>query len=281
MRLFYNFQSKNISSVLLIILVLTNPALQTGVPTWNGWQGTGNMTGSNMTEIQATIANYPITSTTSLLSIDGVAQTISIHLNDLWAPAWNVVIIKCPSGYDSVVYGYSFRYHWMWINGVSIPGATTVLAYIIWKDFNCHTWSLFSAILQSQNTFPSDVSLLGYTFTRINTDVWAEAFDFVNYLNDQSADSKAFTVILSQHPTANIRGYVCLVNKNYSFENTVQSGSVAYGTYIVLQTRWDNDLHKFNPFIHSLSATETKDLLRWIKYRIYTLNCNPAQPNAL
>lgn len=63
-----------------------------------------------------------------------IAETISTRLNTIWDPAWNVVILRQAAGYDSVVYGYAFRDHWMWINGVAVP---ETLSYIIWKDFNC------------------------------------------------------------------------------------------------------------------------------------------------
>lgn len=123
-------------SFLLLLLALTAPALS------RDWQGTGNMTQDNMTEIQNTINVYPITSSTAPLDIFVISKNISMHLNSLWAPAWNVVIVFGGAAYDTVVYGYAFHNHWMWINGVTRPGSAGKLAYIIWKDFNCQVWKM-------------------------------------------------------------------------------------------------------------------------------------------
>jgi hypothetical protein len=45
---------------------------------------------------------------------------------------------------DSVVYGYAFRDHWMWYNGFLMDDGALV-AFIIWKDYNCVTWSTINS----------------------------------------------------------------------------------------------------------------------------------------
>ena len=134
--------------VLFLILTLNVPVDSLD------WQGSGNMSESNMTEIQTAINSNPITSATGSIVLNTIAQNISTHLNTLWDPAWNVIISKGSPGFDTVLYGYAFRNHWMWINSVPISGTTTsVLAYVIWKDYNCQTWSTVSNLLGSSKTF--------------------------------------------------------------------------------------------------------------------------------
>lgn len=56
-------------------------------------------------------------------SLPAKVGPFSDYLNNLWAPAWNVVIIYSNSldiNFDAVVYGYAFRNHWMWINGLKM-----------------------------------------------------------------------------------------------------------------------------------------------------------------
>lgn len=135
-------------SILLILSLITSTLTV-------NWQGTGNMTDSNMTEISTTINRFPITSTSTNTQINEVAKNISDYLNGLWAPAWNVVISKTTLPHDTVLYGYAFRNHWMWINGITIPTTTRTLAYIIWKDYNCRHWATLENIKASASTFTS------------------------------------------------------------------------------------------------------------------------------
>lgn len=68
------------------------------------------------------------------------ATVVSNDLNDKWHPAWNVVIAYYPDrkNYDTVLYGYGFRDHWFWFNGVQV--AIGYVSFIIWKDYNCIKW---------------------------------------------------------------------------------------------------------------------------------------------
>ena len=77
-------------SFLLLLLALTAPALSLD------WQGTGNMTQDNMTEIWNAIGNNNSTLDTLAGAevYSAAAQAISTRLNTIWNPAWNVAIIK-------------------------------------------------------------------------------------------------------------------------------------------------------------------------------------------
>lgn len=71
-------------------------------------------------------------------SYDAFNLNFSNYLNGLWDPAWNVFTIKTIASIDAILYGYAFRNHWMWYNGYIVQG--TILDFVIWKDYNCHTW---------------------------------------------------------------------------------------------------------------------------------------------
>lgn len=120
---------------------------------WNNaldWQGTGNMSESNMTMIWTHINSnfnkaYPYSTLYALqdTKLANYAVSLSNYLNGLWDPAWNVVIVyiaetTTPNS-DSVVYGYAFREHWMWFNGFRMDDGR-YCSFIIWKDYNCDKW---------------------------------------------------------------------------------------------------------------------------------------------
>ena len=103
------------------------------------WQGAGNWTSDNLTVLHNMINGVSPTDVASSYTTN--TKTISDGLNKLWDPAWNVVIVKFGDSinYDSVLYGYSFRGHWFWLNGWErIDG--TYMSFIIWKDYNCVGW---------------------------------------------------------------------------------------------------------------------------------------------
>lgn len=142
--------------LLFVMFILSLFNLTNGQKNWDGWQGSGNMSQSNITEIRSAINNNPITPTTTDEQIDAIAQTISLRLNSLWNPAWNVAIAHNYPFFEVVLYGYAFRDHWMWINAVMIPSGDRALAYIIWKDYNCHTWKTVGEAKASSSTFTSE-----------------------------------------------------------------------------------------------------------------------------
>ena len=72
-------------------------------------------------------------------------------MNTLYAPAWNVVVVSYSSPdliyNDVVLYGYAFRSRWMWFNGYINPQIEgKSFSFVIWKDYNCHTWGGISGI---------------------------------------------------------------------------------------------------------------------------------------
>ena len=43
--------------------------------------------------------------------------------------------------WDTVLYGYAFRQHWMWYNGYTVAGSSgKYYSFVIWKDYNCVAW---------------------------------------------------------------------------------------------------------------------------------------------
>jgi hypothetical protein len=85
----------------------------------------------------------------------------STYLNDLWDPAWNVVVIYITdkTNADSVLYGYAFRNHWMWYNGFLMDDGYYV-TFIIWKDYNCVGWITHNDNIDGQSTFNSTTTAL-------------------------------------------------------------------------------------------------------------------------
>jgi hypothetical protein len=49
-----------------------------------------------------------------------------------------IVYFTDNKNYDAVLYGYGFREHWSWFNGMKT--ASGYVSFIIWKDFNCAYW---------------------------------------------------------------------------------------------------------------------------------------------
>ena len=99
-------QKSGFSVLFLIFLISTRQV---------AWQGYGNWSSANLTEIW-TFINGNIGSHTATSSYDTFNTALSDHLNTLWAPAWNVFTIKSTAAYDTVLYGYAFNNHWMWFN---------------------------------------------------------------------------------------------------------------------------------------------------------------------
>lgn len=134
----------------VVLLTLTLPAFQMN------WQAAGNMNDTVMAEIRSGIASGRITSVTSATSIDDIAMNISLRLNKFWDPAWNVVITKSVTNMDTIVYGYAFNGHWMWICGSPIPMTVAeTVDYVIWKDYNCKNWATMSDLTTAGSGFSS------------------------------------------------------------------------------------------------------------------------------
>ena len=98
------------------------------------WQGYGQVNRTVVDTVMGYI-NTNISQHTGDSSYDAFNTAFSTELNRLWDPAWNVFTIKTTSAWDSVVYGYAFNNQWMWYNDYRVNGV--VLAFVIWKDYNC------------------------------------------------------------------------------------------------------------------------------------------------
>lgn len=200
------------------------------------------MTQANMTQIQTQITNNPIASGYQRTQIDTVAQTISTYLNNLWAPAWNIVIVKSIQPYDTVLYAYSYKDHWMWINGVDIPNSFgKTLSYIIWKDYTCYHWGTISDLNNDQPSFAvGEVQKIQqFQFTNIIADVWKNAYDYGVHLSTQTLlAANGYAIVVSQDRAAIFHGYVCIKNTNiYSLNMIENVNGQKFGSYLMFQTR--------------------------------------------
>jgi hypothetical protein len=89
------------------------------------------------------------------------------------------VVIKIITGgnADSVLYGYAFRDHWMWYNGLLVDDGQCV-SFIIWKDYNCVGWITYNDNLDDPSTFDgATTNLIKSAITNFapqvdTTDIW-------------------------------------------------------------------------------------------------------------
>lgn len=105
------------------------------------WQGVGNLSKENRTVIWAYIDekfDLNWNGYTPKSTIGDFAAGLSDNLTALWDAAWNVVVTIDVNGtqFDTVVYGYAFRDHWMWYNGFK-RNDDKYTSFVIWKDYNC------------------------------------------------------------------------------------------------------------------------------------------------
>jgi hypothetical protein len=145
-----------------------------------GWQGTGNMSSSNLTEIwnyiNSNIGTYAVVKDNNFFpDLTPFSEALSIHLESLWSPAWNVFTINSPASSDAVVYGYAFNGHWMWYNSFTINEFN--LNFVIWKDYNCQGWqkvgygnSLASGFFSIP--FNSDIKSVSAKYTDSTVNIW-------------------------------------------------------------------------------------------------------------
>lgn len=98
------------------------------------WQGIGNFTDSNLTDIKSILGGQLSNILGMNGPMNGMAKNISTQLNSKWDPAWNVLVTKqADRTHDGIVYGYAFNDHWLWYNNY----LNTSISIIIWKDYNC------------------------------------------------------------------------------------------------------------------------------------------------
>lgn len=210
------------------------------------------MSSSNMTEITDYITTNAasLATTTGMLPCIQFCTALSGHLNTLWDPAWNVIILTTAAYSDAVLYGYAFRSHWVWINGYR-NNVGTYLSFVIWKDYNCQVWSTIP--YASGGGFDS-AHVAQMTNAATNTknnfsvdDIWGAAYGFMTYLTTTQAlftgDDKAFSAVLSQdYENTYYAGRFCSVGSNYHYSDTERIWPIAstinfQGMYFVFQTR--------------------------------------------
>lgn len=190
-----------------------------------------------MSQIRTVMAQNPFPTSSRLIEYDNVAQNISNHLNTIWDPAWNVMIFNLHYNVDAVVYGYAFRNHWLWFNGVPHPeNSSLFMSYIIWKDYNCFNWIKVGTTGGSFSTNQFNVILAlknAISANQIINDLWNTAYNYVVAIESNSNFANtAFSAIITQDPTPSYGGYCCTRNQ-ISFTNVGTFGSLH-----LLQMRW-------------------------------------------
>lgn len=158
--------SKALTAKLLLLLILstllTAPDWQASGFAQGGWPGDmRDNRQPNLPQVYVEIDKVKDVPGASTLMM---ARNTSNALNELWDPAWNVLFAQLSTlTVDFVVFGYAFRFHWMWHNnymGFSI---------VIFKDYNCEEWREFDSL----------------TFTDGNSgDTWVD--NYINYINPRA-----------------------------------------------------------------------------------------------
>jgi hypothetical protein len=153
-----------------------------------------------------------------------------------------------------VLYGYAFRNHWFWFNGYPVPGADFSYSFIIWKDYNCDTYSFqfFGKGLgaSASPTYSSaEIAQLKDAVSAAASagsvdDIWLLAKAIVDNAQAKSlfSGNHAFTVVLSQSSKNYYYAKSCfLAGKFYSsnlYGNLYNNGlSNAAGTFFLMQMR--------------------------------------------
>ncbi len=186
------------------------------------WQGYGNMSSSNLTDIWSFI-NSNALKAFSNSDYYKFTQDLSTHLNTLWDPAWNVITVKTVDTSDTVLYGYAFREHWMWYNGFRLSG--NVYSFVIWKDYNCQDWGTVGAIQKGATDFTTEEQTQiknSINSSADKSDIWLIAKTFMNSLKSQTlfkGDSTAYSLVLSQDNTStSYYGRICMVKNRHIYD---------------------------------------------------------------
>lgn len=161
------------------------------------WQAMGNMSSSNLTIIWNFIdTNFSSVKANKNILVDNSLQkfatAMSNYLNALWDPAWNVVLATYKVGInaDTVLSGYAFREHWLWINGYAMDYGN-FMSFIIWKDYNCFKWYIIDAMYWGDGisrSYSSSVytefiyKISNYTDLANQNDIWGTANGFMDFL---------------------------------------------------------------------------------------------------
>lgn len=97
------------------------------------WQGGGNIT-DYLDAIWKNLHSHFDSNWNLNVGLNTFVAETSDDLNSLYDPFWNVVASYYNGmNFDGVLYGYAFRGHWFWINGLGYNH----YSIIIWKDYNC------------------------------------------------------------------------------------------------------------------------------------------------
>lgn len=230
--------------------------------TATNWQGTGNFDTSNLTDIWGFITSNLKNDNTGTLHNFNLA--FSDHFNEVWAPAWNIVTVKNsivdPTYNDVILYGYTFKNHWMWFNGYSDQAINYYkFSFVIWKDYNCQNWRSIGAGLTTEDrnsgfVVSKQIKIHGLISSIINgqmllIDPWGQAKLFLEALQgDQDfvvADNHAYTIVMSQPTTsgATMYGRLCMVDRNFYYSQSDYNGVIVsesynqYGSFMLFQTR--------------------------------------------
>lgn len=206
------------------------------------WQAAGNI--SACTVLDFINANYNPGWTqwdifeTEKNVLTQFTNLVSNYLNDLWDPAWNVVVVyvNTPgSNGDSVLYGYAFRQHWLWLNGYKTNDDHYV-SFIVWKDYNCAgNWFDVSNSSNIHSTFSEDetaaLRLKFSSYRQIGSydDVWGTAKYIIDDMGNPSN-----TMVISQISDTFMYGRVC--TNYYYVEST--GFSTFGGNALLLQMQW-------------------------------------------
>lgn len=210
--------------------------LTLGIQLWLGstlnWQGMGNMTLNNMTVINNYISTnfslawkYGTVFKQDDTTLVDFATAFSNHLNSQWDPAWNVFVCYTYGSYspDAVVYGYAFRDHWYWMNGIIMNDGKHA-SIILWKDYNCLTtnWRSYSDAARDRLFVTYDLSTSGFYPTTLlpvidpvwktngKINVWEAAFNFGNaFTKDPKTSKYAFTIVASEEARTLFFGRFC------------------------------------------------------------------------
>lgn len=233
---------KNLSFIFVLLLLLL------GCGNALNWQGTGELTTDNLTTIWSYISTNFHTSWKADLTLgSNVAGNTTLadfvigfssYLNTLWDPAWNVVLAGeavAGKNQDSVLYGYSFRSHWLWYNGFKMDD-NHYFTFVIWKDYNCISWITYRSDVSSGSNLATNGAIDSIFNNAMSTfdlnDIWGVAFSSTNKL--QAALGGAFTVIASQSFTVFYTARVCVFGY---FDRRVLTEPPQTGRMLVLQMR--------------------------------------------
>jgi hypothetical protein len=233
------------SGLTFVVALLTLLGAANGV----GWQGTGNMSASNMTSvwsfIHTTYDNVPTKYGEIHFNQTAAVEGFVTYLNGLWDPSWNVVGLDTVASSDAVLYGYAFNSHWIWINNYASSGF--VFGFVIWKDYKCGGYqtvgdSLFD-VAKGLDMDPFKTSIkncvsafsTGYTMN-----IWDLASQFMKKLQSTAPFNVGdYSIILSNNADSTaMYARICMMSNLHTiFSFGVGANLQGYGKYLLFQTR--------------------------------------------